>query len=238
MDVCTCAGHLSQEGFLRFLMSEENNLIPADKLDLSEDMTQPLAHYFINSSHNTYLTGIIVTSLWLPSISADSTTLWSPHLIPDRCHLHLFWRHLQRLQVSLSGNPTAGITVTSLLISLHNSCRYHLGVLSYLLHDRYHCYIRGSLIASTWQISLLHLFFYWFLTQKLMLLPLYQFCITWLKGVVLLLLSSRAGVGAFVLSISLSHHVCYRHNTYMTGWQHIYDMFTTLMTGWQHSHDR
>ncbi|BFZ12494.1 hypothetical protein BsWGS_15532 [Bradybaena similaris] len=50
-------GHLSQEGFLKFLMSEDNNLIPPDKLDISEDMDQPLAHYFVNSSHNTYLTG-------------------------------------------------------------------------------------------------------------------------------------------------------------------------------------
>ncbi|BFZ08025.1 hypothetical protein BsWGS_11064 [Bradybaena similaris] len=50
-------GHLSQEGFLKYLMSEDNNLIPPDKLDISEDMDQPLAHYFINSSHNTYLTG-------------------------------------------------------------------------------------------------------------------------------------------------------------------------------------
>ncbi|XP_076463725.1 1-phosphatidylinositol 4,5-bisphosphate phosphodiesterase beta-1-like [Babylonia areolata] len=50
-------GHLSLEGFLMFLLSEENNVIPAEKLDLSEDMSQPLAHYFINSSHNTYLTG-------------------------------------------------------------------------------------------------------------------------------------------------------------------------------------
>ncbi|RUS73878.1 hypothetical protein EGW08_018364 [Elysia chlorotica] len=50
-------GHLSQDGFLKFLMSEDNNIIPPDKLDMSEDMDQPLAHYFINSSHNTYLTG-------------------------------------------------------------------------------------------------------------------------------------------------------------------------------------
>ncbi|KAK7474679.1 hypothetical protein BaRGS_00034044, partial [Batillaria attramentaria] len=50
-------GHLSQEAFLKFLMSEDNGLIPHEKLDLSEDMNQPLAHYFINSSHNTYLTG-------------------------------------------------------------------------------------------------------------------------------------------------------------------------------------
>ena len=42
---------------MRFLMSEDNNAISAEKLDFSEDMKQPLAHYFINSSHNTYLTG-------------------------------------------------------------------------------------------------------------------------------------------------------------------------------------
>ncbi|KAL3875090.1 hypothetical protein ACJMK2_038024 [Sinanodonta woodiana] len=50
-------GHFSQEGFLKFLMCEVNNVIPPDKLDLSHDMTHPLSHYFINSSHNTYLTG-------------------------------------------------------------------------------------------------------------------------------------------------------------------------------------
>ncbi|KAJ8308701.1 hypothetical protein KUTeg_013575 [Tegillarca granosa] len=55
-------GHLSQEGFLKFLMSEDNNVVPADLLDLSQDMTQPLSHYFINSSHNTYLTGHQLTS--------------------------------------------------------------------------------------------------------------------------------------------------------------------------------
>lgn len=51
------AGHLSQEGFLKFLMGEENNVIAPELLDLSQEMTHPLSHYFINSSHNTYLTG-------------------------------------------------------------------------------------------------------------------------------------------------------------------------------------
>ncbi|XP_069116132.1 1-phosphatidylinositol 4,5-bisphosphate phosphodiesterase beta-1-like isoform X3 [Argopecten irradians] len=55
-------GHLSQEGFLMFLMSDENQSIAPDLLDLSHDMTQPLSHYFINSSHNTYLTGHQLTS--------------------------------------------------------------------------------------------------------------------------------------------------------------------------------
>ena len=48
---------MSAEGFLRFLLSEDNLIVSADKFDLSHDMEQPLCHYFINSSHNTYLTG-------------------------------------------------------------------------------------------------------------------------------------------------------------------------------------
>ncbi|XP_052899038.1 1-phosphatidylinositol 4,5-bisphosphate phosphodiesterase classes I and II [Anopheles moucheti] len=50
-------GQLSFDGFLRYLMSEDNPIMAATKLDLSDDMDQPMAHYFINSSHNTYLTG-------------------------------------------------------------------------------------------------------------------------------------------------------------------------------------
>ncbi|XP_076099356.1 1-phosphatidylinositol 4,5-bisphosphate phosphodiesterase classes I and II-like isoform X4 [Mytilus galloprovincialis] len=50
-------GNVTQEGFLKFLMGEENNVVAPELLDLSQEMTHPLAHYFINSSHNTYLTG-------------------------------------------------------------------------------------------------------------------------------------------------------------------------------------
>jgi len=58
--MCTITvGHLSAEGFLRYLLSNENAIVPPDKLDLNEDMSHPLSHYFINSSHNTYLTGAI-----------------------------------------------------------------------------------------------------------------------------------------------------------------------------------
>uniref|UniRef100_A0A674C4J3 phosphoinositide phospholipase C n=1 Tax=Salmo trutta TaxID=8032 RepID=A0A674C4J3_SALTR len=48
---------ITLEGFSRYLVSDENGVIPPEKLDQSEDMTFPLSHYFINSSHNTYLTG-------------------------------------------------------------------------------------------------------------------------------------------------------------------------------------
>lgn len=54
-------GELSQEGFLWFLMSEDNNVISQEKLEKTEDMDSSLAHYFINSSHNTYLTGHQIT---------------------------------------------------------------------------------------------------------------------------------------------------------------------------------
>ncbi|XP_026946027.1 1-phosphatidylinositol 4,5-bisphosphate phosphodiesterase beta-3 isoform X2 [Sagmatias obliquidens] len=47
---------MSMEGFSRYLGGEENGILPLEALDLSADMTQPLSAYFINSSHNTYLT--------------------------------------------------------------------------------------------------------------------------------------------------------------------------------------
>lgn len=50
-------GQLSLDGFLRYLMSDNNPVMAVTKLDICDDMDQPMAHYFINSSHNTYLTG-------------------------------------------------------------------------------------------------------------------------------------------------------------------------------------
>lgn len=48
---------MSEDGFLRYLLSDDNSIVSTEKLDLADDMDQPLSHYFINSSHNTYLTG-------------------------------------------------------------------------------------------------------------------------------------------------------------------------------------
>ncbi|XP_053192751.1 1-phosphatidylinositol 4,5-bisphosphate phosphodiesterase beta-4-like [Scomber japonicus] len=50
-------GYMSTDGFCRYLMSDENAPVFLDRLELHQEMDQPLAHYFISSSHNTYLTG-------------------------------------------------------------------------------------------------------------------------------------------------------------------------------------
>ena len=50
-------GCISQDGLIRYLMSDENAPVFLDRLDIYMDMDQPLSHYYTNSSHNTYLTG-------------------------------------------------------------------------------------------------------------------------------------------------------------------------------------
>ncbi|KAF1380511.1 hypothetical protein PFLUV_G00164540 [Perca fluviatilis] len=47
---------ISLQAFSRYLGGEENSIVPSERLDIIDDMNQPLSHYFINSSHNTYLT--------------------------------------------------------------------------------------------------------------------------------------------------------------------------------------
>ncbi|XP_033339161.1 1-phosphatidylinositol 4,5-bisphosphate phosphodiesterase isoform X3 [Megalopta genalis] len=48
---------MTKDGFIRYLMSDENAPVFLDRLDVYMDMDQSLAHYYINSSHNTYLSG-------------------------------------------------------------------------------------------------------------------------------------------------------------------------------------
>lgn len=67
---------MSMEGFSRYLGGEENGILPLEALDLSMDMTQPLSAYFINSSHNTYLTG---------EGGRDSREQRHTHPLPSHC---------------------------------------------------------------------------------------------------------------------------------------------------------
>ncbi|XP_067942497.1 1-phosphatidylinositol 4,5-bisphosphate phosphodiesterase beta-4-like [Watersipora subatra] len=48
---------ISLDAFCCYLMSDENAPMFLDRLDIYQEMEQPLSHYYINSSHNTYLVG-------------------------------------------------------------------------------------------------------------------------------------------------------------------------------------
>uniref|UniRef100_A0A1B8Y9Z8 Phosphoinositide phospholipase C n=1 Tax=Xenopus tropicalis TaxID=8364 RepID=A0A1B8Y9Z8_XENTR len=46
---------MTKDGFLIYLLSDDGNLFNAAHRKVYQDMKQPLSHYFISSSHNTYL---------------------------------------------------------------------------------------------------------------------------------------------------------------------------------------
>ncbi|XP_065834957.1 1-phosphatidylinositol 4,5-bisphosphate phosphodiesterase eta-2-like [Oscarella lobularis] len=48
---------LGVDGFSQLLLGPEGQVFNPEHNQVHQDMTQPLSHYFINSSHNTYLTG-------------------------------------------------------------------------------------------------------------------------------------------------------------------------------------
>lgn len=48
-------GYLSLDGFTSYLTSAECHLFDREHDTVCQDMSQPLSHYYINSSHNTYL---------------------------------------------------------------------------------------------------------------------------------------------------------------------------------------
>ncbi|XP_035471054.1 1-phosphatidylinositol 4,5-bisphosphate phosphodiesterase delta-3-A isoform X2 [Scophthalmus maximus] len=52
---------MTQNGFTMYMLSLENDVFNPDHARVCQDMSRPLAHYFISSSHNTYLTKDQVT---------------------------------------------------------------------------------------------------------------------------------------------------------------------------------
>uniref|UniRef100_A0A8C9V419 Phosphoinositide phospholipase C n=1 Tax=Scleropages formosus TaxID=113540 RepID=A0A8C9V419_SCLFO len=53
---------MTPNGFTLYMLSRENDVFDREHTHVYQDMQQPLAHYFISSSHNTYLTRDQVTS--------------------------------------------------------------------------------------------------------------------------------------------------------------------------------
>ncbi|XP_041479378.1 uncharacterized protein LOC121427179 isoform X1 [Lytechinus variegatus] len=52
-----CNGRLGIDGLMRYLLSDEGDLFNSGHRGVNQDMTHPLSHYYIASSHNTYLLG-------------------------------------------------------------------------------------------------------------------------------------------------------------------------------------
>lgn len=67
-------------------MSDDNPIMASNKLELCDDMDQPLSHYFINSSHNTYLIGHQITGKSSVEIYRQ-TLLAGCRLVPWYLHL-------------------------------------------------------------------------------------------------------------------------------------------------------
>lgn len=53
---------MTQNGFTMYMLSKENDVVDPNHTRVYQDMSRPLSHYFISSSHNTYLTKDQVTS--------------------------------------------------------------------------------------------------------------------------------------------------------------------------------
>ena len=62
---------LTMKDLLQYLMSDDNMIIDPTVFDQCQDMWKPLNHYFINSSHNTYLNGTLSHDL-----SCDQCYVW------------------------------------------------------------------------------------------------------------------------------------------------------------------
>ncbi|CAB1322663.1 unnamed protein product, partial [Coregonus sp. 'balchen'] len=52
------------EGFYRYMESKDCRVFDQIHTSVYQDMDQPLCHYFISSSHNTYLTGDQLIDCW------------------------------------------------------------------------------------------------------------------------------------------------------------------------------
>ncbi|XP_054846850.1 1-phosphatidylinositol 4,5-bisphosphate phosphodiesterase delta-1 isoform X2 [Eublepharis macularius] len=46
---------MTKDGFLMYLLSDDGNVFDKAHRQVYQDMTKPLSHYFVSSSHNTYL---------------------------------------------------------------------------------------------------------------------------------------------------------------------------------------
>ena len=62
MEASTGPDRVSSQAFARYLVSRDNEVMDPSKANHYQEMTHPLSHYWIATSHNTYLEGDQLTS--------------------------------------------------------------------------------------------------------------------------------------------------------------------------------
>ena len=66
---------LTMKSLLIYLMNDENSVLDPSVFDQYQDMRKPFNHYFINSSHNTYLNGLCADVTWQSHVYASCISL-------------------------------------------------------------------------------------------------------------------------------------------------------------------
>lgn len=88
-------GELTQLGFSAFLTSDENTIYQPDRTGVFQDMSQPIARYWISSSHNTYCEGGQLTGRCSASM-----------------YMRVLLRHARCLEIDTWDGPDGAVVVT------------------------------------------------------------------------------------------------------------------------------
>ncbi|VDP28046.1 unnamed protein product [Soboliphyme baturini] len=136
-------GLLSFPGFLCYLMSDDNAPVLLNRVELYQDMDQPLCQYLINSSHNTYLTGRQFAIKYFRCIELDCWDGGSGKDVPIITHGKAMCTDILFKDVIVAIRDTAFVTSNyPVILSFENHCsksnqlkmaRYCLDILGDLL---------------------------------------------------------------------------------------------------------
>lgn len=100
------------DGFLMYLGSAEGSIFNPQQRAVYQDMSQPLCHYFISSSHNTYL----MEDQLRGQSSVEGYIRYSKEVTPPvhTLSISVFHSHTAHASLSLRANALIILTLPSL----------------------------------------------------------------------------------------------------------------------------